>query len=53
VVALRAVDHWARTERAMRLGQELPGSKFPAILAIIVAAGAFLLVVAVLLRAVK
>ena len=53
LVALRAVDHWARTERAMRLGQELPGSKFPAILAIIVAAGAFLLVVAVLLRAVK
>ena len=53
VVALRAVDHWARTERAMRLGQELPGSKFPAILAIIVATGALLLVVAVLIRAVK
>ena len=53
VVALRAVDHWARTERAMRLGQELPGSKFPAILAIIVAAGALLLVIAVLLRAVR
>ena len=53
LVALRAVDHWARTERAMRLGQELPGSKFPAILAIIVAAGALLLVIAVLLRAVR
>ena len=53
VVALRAVDHWARTERAMRLGQELPGSKFPAILAMAVAAGALLLVAAVLLRAVK
>jgi len=52
VVALRAVDHWARTERAMRLGQELPGSKFPAILAIVVAAGALLLVAAVLIRAV-
>jgi putative membrane protein len=51
VVALRAVDHWARTERAMRLGQELPGSKFPAILAIIVALGALLLTVAVLIRA--
>ena len=51
VVALRAVDHWARTERAMRLGQELPGSKFPAILAIAVAFGAILLVVAVLIRA--
>jgi len=51
VVALRAVDHWARTERAMRLGQELPGSKFPAILAIVVALGALLLTVAVLIRA--
>jgi putative membrane protein len=53
LVALRAVDHWARTERAMRLGQELPGSKFPAILAIVVALGALLLVVAVLIRAVR
>lgn len=50
-VALRAVDHWARTERAMRLGVELPGSKFPAILAIAVALGAVLLMVAVLIRA--
>ncbi|MET0423403.1 MAG: DUF202 domain-containing protein [Actinoplanes sp.] len=49
-VALRAVDHWARTERAMRLGEELPGSKFPAILALVVAAGAVLLIVAVLIR---
>jgi putative membrane protein len=51
-VALRAVDHWARTERAMRLGQELPPSKFPAILALAVGAGAVLLVISVLLRAV-
>jgi putative membrane protein len=51
VVALRAVDHWSRTERAMRLGQELPPSKFPAILALAVGAGAVLLVIAVLLRA--
>ena len=51
VVALRAVDHWARTERAMRLGQELPPSRFPAVLALAVAAGALLLVVAVLIRA--
>ena len=51
VVALRAVDHWARTERAMRLGEELPGSKFPAILALVVAAGALLLVVAVVIKA--
>jgi inner membrane protein YidH len=53
VVALRAVDHWARTERAMRLGQELPGSKFPAILAIVVAAGALLLTIAVLVQAAR
>lgn len=50
LVALRAVDHWARTERAMRLGEELPGSKFPAFLAVIVALGALLLIVAVLLQ---
>jgi putative membrane protein len=53
LVALRAVDHWARTERAMRLGQELPGSKFPAILALVVAAGALLLAVAVIAKAVR
>src|SRR4051812_7416313 len=53
VVALRAVDRWARTERAMRLGRELPGSKFPAVLAMVVAAGALLLVVAVLAQALK
>ncbi|MEV4764018.1 DUF202 domain-containing protein [Micromonospora chokoriensis] len=52
VVAIRAVDHWARTERAIRLGEELPASRFPAILAIAVGGGAVLLVVAVLIRAV-
>ena len=51
VVAVRAVDHWARTERAMRLGADLPRSRFPAVLAIIVALGALLLVVAVLIKA--
>jgi len=51
VVALRAVDHWARTERAMRLGTDLPKSRFPAVLALIVALGALLLVVAVLIKA--
>ncbi|MFR9775920.1 YidH family protein [Micromonospora sp. MS34] len=50
--ALRAVDHWARTERAIRLGEELPASRFPAILALVVALGALLLVVAVLVRGV-
>jgi putative membrane protein len=50
LVALRAVDHWARAERAMRLGIDLPRSRFPAILAIVVAAGALLLVLSVSYR---
>lgn len=50
-VAIRAVDHWARTERAIRLGQELPSSRFPAVLALLVGLGAALLVVAVLVQA--
>lgn len=53
LVALRAVDHWARTERAMRLGQELPGSKFPAVLAVTVALGAVAMIVAVVVQAVE
>ncbi|MCX4386238.1 DUF202 domain-containing protein [Micromonospora peucetia] len=51
-VAVRAVDHWARTERAIRLGEELPASRFPAVLALVVGLGALLLVAAVLARAV-
>ncbi|MBQ1074719.1 DUF202 domain-containing protein [Micromonospora sp. C31] len=51
-VAVRAVDHWARTERAIRLGEELPASRFPAVLALAVGLGALLLVAAVLVRAV-
>ena len=51
LVALRAVDHWARIERAMRLKQDLPASRFPAILALVVAVGAVLLVIAVLVQA--
>lgn len=50
LVALRAVDHWARTEHAMRLGAALPRSRFPAVLAIVVALGAVALVVAVLIQ---
>jgi putative membrane protein len=52
VVALRAVDHWARTERAMRLGTDLPKSRFPAVLALVVAAGAVLLTVVVVSQAI-
>ncbi|HEY2947375.1 MAG TPA: DUF202 domain-containing protein [Micromonosporaceae bacterium] len=50
-VAIRAVDHWARAERAMRLGLDLPASRFPAVLAIAVGLGAVLLVVPVLIGA--
>ena len=46
VVAVRAVDHWARAERAMRLGRPLPASRFPGVLAMAVGLGAVLLVVA-------
>ena len=53
LVALRAVDHWARTERAMRLKEDLPRSRFPAILAIVVALGAVLLIITVLIRVIK
>jgi putative membrane protein len=47
-VAIRAVDHWARSERAIRLGQPLPRSRFPALLALAVAVGAALIVVLIL-----
>src|SRR5690348_4902147 len=36
-IAVRAVDHWARSERAMRVGAPLPRSRFPAFLAITIA----------------
>lgn len=38
-VSIRAVDHWSRAENAMRLGESLPVSRFPAGLAITLAAG--------------
>jgi inner membrane protein YidH len=43
-VALRALNHWVRCERAMRLGEDLPPSRFPATLAIAVGLGAVLLI---------
>jgi putative membrane protein len=52
LVALRAVDRWSRTERAMRLQQDLPPSRFPAVLAILVALGSVLLVITVLIQAI-
>ena len=39
MVAVRALDHWARSERAMRLGEPLPPSRFPAVLAIVICLG--------------
>ena len=50
LVAVHAVSHWASAERAMRLKRDLPVSRFPAMLALVVAAGAVVLVVAVLMR---
>jgi putative membrane protein len=48
-IALRAVDHWARCERAMRLGRPLPPSHFPAILAVGVGLGAITLIIAIVI----
>ncbi|MEU2230681.1 MULTISPECIES: YidH family protein [Streptomyces] len=45
--ALRAVNHWVRCERAMRRGEDLPVSRFPAVLSLAVAAVALAMVVLV------
>ncbi|WKX74154.1 YidH family protein [Streptomyces sp. XD-27] len=36
VCAVRAVNHWVRCERAMRRGEDLPASRFPAVLGVTV-----------------
>ena len=46
-IGVRAVDHWARSERAMRLSQPLPPSRFPAILGLALGLGGLLLAGAV------
>ncbi|MER5769404.1 DUF202 domain-containing protein [Streptomyces sp. NPDC001985] len=46
--ALRAVNHWVRCERAMRRGEDLPASRFPALLSLVIAAVAVAMVVVVL-----
>jgi putative membrane protein len=51
-VAFRALNHWVRCERAMRLGEDLPESRFPALLAVVVGLGAGLLVVVVVVESV-
>ncbi|MEU3252015.1 DUF202 domain-containing protein [Streptomyces sp. NPDC006997] len=46
--SLRAVNHWLRCERAMRRGEDLPVSRFPALLGVVVAVVALAMVVIVL-----
>ena len=49
--ALRAIDHWIRCEIAMRTGNPLPASRFPALLALVVAVSALLALVYVIVDA--
>lgn len=49
LAAGRAVVHWIRCERAMRLGEDLPPSRFPGVLAGIVVLGSIVLIVVVVL----
>jgi putative membrane protein len=46
--ALRAVNHWVRCERAMRRGEDLPVSRFPALLSVAVGVVAVAMVLVVL-----
>ncbi|MGW0932775.1 YidH family protein [Streptomyces sp. NPDC002644] len=48
VCALRAVDRWVRCERAMRRAEDLPPSRFPALLSLVVASVALLMTVVVI-----
>ncbi|MGJ5896046.1 DUF202 domain-containing protein [Streptomyces sp. V2] len=47
--AVRALNHWVRCERAMRRGEDLPTSRFPAALTLLVALVAVAMVVVVVL----
>ncbi|NEA48871.1 DUF202 domain-containing protein [Streptomyces sp. SID10815] len=46
--SLRAINHWVRCERAMRRGEDLPTSRFPALLSVLVAVVAVVMVGVVL-----
>ncbi|MFE7973321.1 YidH family protein [Streptomyces shenzhenensis] len=46
--SLRAVNHWVRCERAMRRGEDLPASRFPALLSLVVGVVAVAMVLVVL-----
>ncbi|MFJ3174448.1 YidH family protein [Streptomyces roseus] len=47
--ALRAVNHWAKCERAMRRGEDLPLSRFPVVLSLGVGLVAVAMVLVVLM----
>ncbi|MCM2390314.1 YidH family protein [Streptomyces albipurpureus] len=47
--ALRAVNHWVRCERAMRRGEDLPVSRFPTVVSLVVAVVAVAMIVIVFL----
>jgi putative membrane protein len=51
--AVRAVNHWVRCERAMRHGEDLPASRFPAVLGVATALAAGLVIAAVVLGRVR
>jgi putative membrane protein len=46
--SLRALNHWVRCERAMRRGEDLPASRFPTLLSLVIAVVAVAMVVVVL-----
>ncbi|MDG4859803.1 DUF202 domain-containing protein [Streptomyces sp. T-3] len=46
--SLRAVNHWVRCELAMRRGEDLPVSRFPALLGLAVGVVALIMVIVVL-----
>ncbi|MBT2490274.1 DUF202 domain-containing protein [Streptomyces sp. ISL-96] len=46
--ALRAVNYWVRCEQAMRRGDDLPVTRFPTVLSLVVALVAVVMVVVVL-----
>jgi putative membrane protein len=49
LASLRAVNHWVRCERAMRRGEDLPVSRFPTVLSLVVGLLALCMLVVVLL----
>ncbi|MER6525045.1 DUF202 domain-containing protein [Streptomyces sp. NPDC001508] len=48
--SLRAINHWVRCERAMRRGEDLPASRFPALLSLVIGVVAVAMVFVVLVR---